>query len=75
METLLQKARILQLSNKNKQITGEQVEVAVAWAKGEITYQQAQSVLSSSKTISVYPKLARALKVYLSKEKDLAESK
>lgn len=75
METLLQKAKVLQLSGKNKQISGEQVEVAVAWAKGEITYSQAQSVLSASKTISVYPQLARALKIYLLKEKDLAESK
>ena len=55
-----------------KGIDEEQVEIAVAWAKGEISLVKASMLLNLN---NPYPTLARALKVYFQWKKIAAHKK
>lgn len=61
--SLLDNAKSLK-SKTHERISPELVELAVAWAKDEITITQVQSALNT-KGSNVYAKLALALRVYI----------
>lgn len=68
MKTLLEKAKE---TGHRKQaggdITEEIIELALAWAKGEIGLKQASEALGYTNTGNVYVIFARALKKHLNK--------
>ena len=68
MKTLLEIAKKKTHPRIHKEVTPQMVELAVAWAKGEISYTQVSSTLGEvrGKTNgNSYAKLARALAKYV----------
>lgn len=63
-KTLLQKAK----ERKSKavvEIGDEEVELALAWARGEINLTQASEAIGSQRGSAIYSRMALALKKYI----------
>jgi len=68
MSTLLEKAKLSKSTGKTPTKINEQtVELALAWARGEITTAQVQRALEGKK--QPYATLALSLKEYITKAK------
>ena len=62
METLLEKARKKTPLTSNKTVTSEDIELALAWVRGEINNKQASSVYSNKDTTAFLYKMAATLR-------------
>ena len=62
METLLEKARKNTPLTSNKTVTSEDIELALAWVRGEINNKQASSVYSKKDTTAFLYKMAATLR-------------
>ena len=69
MKTLLQKAKAVTTRTAMRRVTEEEIELAVAWAKGEISYSQAMVALNGNdkSQVPIYSRLAIALRDYIQK--------
>lgn len=69
MKTLLEQAKNIQTKdNKIIEITGEQFELAVAWANNEVSLRQIQEVLGLNNVNSSYVFIARCFKYKIVKQ-------
>ena len=63
MKTLIEKAKeIGEKRDVNQNITPEQYELGVAWAKGEVSLRQMQKVLGYNNVNSAYGFLSKCFK-------------
>ena len=63
MKTLLEKAKEIKTSQtKETNISEEEYQLGVAWAKGEISFRQIQKVLNYKNVNSVYGFLSHCFK-------------
>jgi hypothetical protein len=70
--TLLQKAKLFESSRTQKKfINDEDLELAIAWAKGEVSIKQVKLVLSLSSHTRVHTFLADCFKTYINTEEQL----
>ncbi|MHC1728032.1 MAG: hypothetical protein AB9866_18860 [Syntrophobacteraceae bacterium] len=60
--TLLEKAKKQKCCFKKITATDEEIELAIAWIKGEVTFSQVKSVLDFSQSMSAYIRMAIALR-------------
>lgn len=69
MGSLLEKAKKVKAKrSKPREITKEHVELALAWAREEITHTQVARALGGDETyrgLAIYVTLARSLKKYI----------
>lgn len=63
MKTLLQKAKEEVISKKKVSFSQEEMELAVAWAKGEVSSKQVKNALNTSS--GEYLFLSRALRAHI----------
>lgn len=72
MATLLEKAKGYKVrSNTTKPVTEEMIELALAWAKDEISIPQARKALGAPSGGQIYHFFALTLKAYISNKKKL----
>jgi len=63
--TLLQKAKNVKAFNRSGRVTDEEVELALARAKGEVSYSQAmEAIHGNNSSAPVYAILARSLRAH-----------
>lgn len=63
MTTLLEKARLAPCVRRSSaKVTGEDIELALAWVKGEITLAQATTAWGHNTTNATYGRLALCLR-------------
>lgn len=68
--TLLEKAKQSALGNKkHKVISNESIELAVAWASGEISFTQLMFAAELRSTSATYCFIARAFEAYVRSSK------
>jgi hypothetical protein len=67
METLLQRAKKIKSGHRGK-MSGDEIDLAVAWAKGEISLLQVKLALGMKGGSDVYVRLAIALRAYIQKK-------
>ena len=69
-ESLLEKAKkVGRKNNTTRDITDEHVELALAWARGEISYSQIKNVLGLTAPSTIYSFLAFSLQKYIQTSK------
>lgn len=69
-ESLLEKAKkVGRKNNTTKDITDEHVELALAWARGEVSYSQIKKVLGLTVPSTIYSFLAFSLRKHIENEK------
>lgn len=69
-ESLLEKAKKVGRKNNTKpDITDEHVELALAWARGEVSYSQIKKVLGLTVPSTTYSFLAFSLRKHIENEK------
>ena len=67
--TLLEVAKKQKTGVYSKGASAEEVEVALAWAKGEVSLSQIMRAMKVSNINVVYTKLAHCFKVYINSKK------
>ena len=69
-ESLLEKAKkVGRKNNTTQDITDEHVELALAWARGEVSYSQIKKVLGLTVPSTIYSFLAFSLRKHIENEK------
>ena len=69
-KTLLEKAKLIKIKKPHKTlISEEEMDVALAWTKEELTLSQVMEVLALTSPTSVYSFLAKCFKYYVNTEK------
>jgi hypothetical protein len=69
-KTLLEKAKLIKVKKPHKSlISEEEMDVALAWTKEELTLSQVMEVLALTSPTSVYSFLAKCFKYYVNTEK------
>ncbi len=65
--TLLDKAKSAANTARASESNDEEIELALAWARGQISYGQAQSAITNGRKtgMSAYPRLAIALRTHI----------
>ena len=69
--TLLEKAKSARVRlHSSRKITNQHIALALAWAKGEVSYVQAQEALTGKRGgMTAYVMLARALRDHINSKK------
>lgn len=68
MKTLLEKAKETEVGRGKKSLySKEEVELAMAWATGELQLKQIKSVLGKGHSFNIYTFIALALRQHLTK--------
>ena len=67
-QSLLQKAKAIHNRRSLRAITDEQIELAVAWARDEISYMQVHQVIGKRDGMAAYTLLARALREHIKRQ-------
>lgn len=65
MKTLVEKAKEIKRKSKTEELNKDQIELAVAWAKNEISMTSVSKVLDIKNNSNVYTFLALALRQYI----------
>jgi hypothetical protein len=69
-KTLLEKAKLIKVKKPHKSlISEEEMDVALAWTKEELTLSQVMEVLALTSPTSVYSFLSKCFKYYVNTEK------
>ena len=69
-ESLLEKAtKIGRKNNTTQNITEEHIELALGWARGDVSYSQIKAVLGLTVPSTIYSFLAFSLRKHLEKQK------
>lgn len=65
-ESLLEQAKkVGRKNNKTQDITNEHIELALAWARGEVSYSQIKKVLKLTAPSTIYSFLAYSLQKHI----------
>lgn len=69
-ESLLEKAKkVGRKNNTTQNITDEHIELALAWARGDVSYSQIKKVLGLTVPSTIYSFLAFSLRKHIENEK------